>query len=780
MLAACGGPGTSPAIRLGDLPLPCEQQGYPCTWNEVDPAITTRTQLLATIAARYSLTAPSLDSIATLLRVLPGMAEVSIDGSGVRFRLDGGRPAWVFLPGEMDHHRMPEGAVPPQIGLGTPAPETTRLGALGSGVGRLLRPTPLLAATLQEGERIAGEPGEPKKALVISPFDYEWPAEGFPSLGADFTRRILKIKDYKQENGGEVTYHADLSRLSDNPADPGSRQRTAEGTLLLSGEVQFEDFLGWDKRKLNLIILASHGTTVNCYRGAPRGGDPAIVTEKLPPWTEGQWCPSIYVGRAKQETYGQYRGVEIYMAADYSWTRPPDPVTKFDQPGEVGWRDVRPELSETEARECAELVARKVKDPATSSGAPCDDQKWEHDYNYLILWWPFFLEQYPNGLEKVIVFLGACYSGVNMVLPDILAKDGNEAVTVFAFDKSVVAGDAWHVIGSMLHLVDRGYHSKELIRRLKELDRTQHLVGKTMDPSGHEPSSRPPEILDKGAHATHGRDVVQLVDPATGEEITDSAMVTVRGSPGDRKPDLLELRARIIGVASDDPIDQVRLFVSPEDDPQGSPYLPEKRVREGVYEHDGDLSLGRDHREGEHVDLEIRAELPDGGESRWVYRDIRLGGSWWDMRLSGVRSGRFGGSRATARAGPEGIVGINLLSDAAAPSNLIAITFGARSPLTAPGAVTPAGGVSLGLDLDRMADGGADGFCTGRGGPAYAPPPTVTIGSISDRYVKGSVTGVLHRCDPGHKPAERSSVQIDFVAAVICRPGTTGGPPCRN
>lgn len=782
LTTACRESSDPPGIRRADLVLPCEQQGYPCTWNQVDSAIVTRTTQLADIAARYSLAAPSLDSIAALLAGVPAMAEVIIDGSGVRFRLEGGRPAWVFLPDELDHHRPPEGGLRPDFddsARRNPAigavPTRGSLARFASGVGRRLAPPPLHAARPQQGQRVAGEPGEGKKALILSPFDFEWARNSnWTSLGADFARQTRMIRDYnvRESEGAEVTYHGDLSELGDNPARLPGDQLTLGGAPLLSGQVAFEDFLGWDERKLNLIVVATHGSAVSCFREVPRGGAAARPEreQNLPPPGKDRMCPLIYAGRAKQQSYGNYLGVEIYAGATWHWDQ-------SDAPGGTDWRDARPELSQADAGHCAAQVAAGAEKPTTPSGAACGSPKWEHDYPYLVLWWPFFMTQYPAGLNNTIVFFGACHSGINMVLPEMLAIPGNEAVTVFGFDESVNAGDAWQVISTMLDLIDGGYHSQALIDSLKKLDRTNHLVGRTMDPRHAVAPARPAEILDRRTHATHGRDVVLLVDPDSGEELSHGGAVTVLGAPGDGKRDSLRLRARIIGVAPNDPIDDVRLFVGPKDEGGGDPYRPERQVEHGVFEFDGDLQLGRDHREGETVDLEIRAELPDGGESRWVYRDIRLGGSFWTLTIGGPRGGTWSGARTEAsypflvysphmpvselRRWGFGLTDLVLNSDPGDRQNVvITLHLDRREPgagIHEAGTYRLRPGSEVVFEADRLVRGDFANAVTTRshrqyvsgdgmahGGDLPLPPPaTVRIDRIDHDWVSGRVDGTF-------------------------------------
>lgn len=692
--ASCGGDAaeSGPAgIDFRDVPIPCRVEGYPCTWNEVPEATVTRTKQLGHLAARLTLTTPSLDSVAAFLDEREGMAEVVIDGTGVRYRLEGGRPAWVFLSSEMDHHRgtpeavagrgvasVPRGAPPPSGGrVAGVVPLTRAARALGAWLG----PAPLHAASARQSRRqaVAGEPGEGKKALVLSPYEHE-----FPGVGADFTSRARLVRDYRERAGGSVLFRADLDPYSDNPAAAGSEYRTVGGDPTLSGEVRFEDFLGWDD--YNLIILATHGGNASCRLPAPVGGAQVESRREPPRGRPGPdlrprpdsagGCPLIYAGRAKQQSYGDYIGVEIYFAMGRvrREERPADAQTRYDTPGRREWRDsgsnLREGLTPAEARTCEAAVLANVVDPMTDGGQPCLIPTWEHDNPMLVLWWPFFINQYPEGLDNTIVFLAACHSAKGNVLLDALARPGNEAVTVFGFNTAVYAPRAWAIIRHMIELVDAGWHSDELVRRLREYDEriaadpeyqtpqrcddgsctpgsTPDSVvrGRALDPHDEILPDVPAELIDETPVATHGRDVVLLIDPRTGEELRDGGSVRVLGTPGDDRADRLELHPQILGVVDEADLRDIRLEVRVVDEAvPDETYTPGREVDEGAYRYDRDIALGRDHDEGEVVDLEVRVDLPGGNHSRWVYDNIRLIGlCYWTASIRGDLERELGG-----------------------------------------------------------------------------------------------------------------------------------------
>lgn len=662
-------------------PPPCDVESFPCTWDEVPPEIVERTDVLGEVAGLYGASGVPLDSVASFLAAQAEVATAVVAGTGVRFRLEGGRPAWVYPADELTHHRRPAGdsaaAADGQAGrLSLPSrrrmqASVFQLDELRNGLLAWLAPSPLAAAVQAQGEEqgvAADEPGEGKKALILSPFEWE-----FPGTGVGYARRASVIRDYQERNGGDVVYHGDVAEFEDNPADAGDDARLLDGTRLLAGEVQFDDFLGWKEEKYNLILIATHGTYHRCDAPPPVGGAKGATTTRGDVEEENR-CPLIWAGRARQESYGSYRGVEVLTY-----------VKELHEPHQG--------LTSTEAADCARRASKREEEGAseedqlrTSGGKPCTVSD-EREKRLVGLWTPFFQEQYPDGLENVILFMGACRSGTNNVLLEHFAQDGNEHVVVLGFDAVVSGADGYEVGNKLLELLDKGYHSREMIERLKKLDRTKHLVGRALAPGDEALPARPAEITDAATQPTHGRDVVELRDPAAGRELEEGDIVRVVGTPGDGKADSLDIRATLVGVSEPSSLEQVRLRVSvvggPKPEAGVIPRAP--TAREGAYEYDGPVALGRDAREGEVVDLEIEGELPGGGLTRWRYENIHLASSFITFSVSGDAGGSqkaglgvwgvLGTDRSRHAALEPGYCSVRIWSDEQTRSPLPSINF---------------------------------------------------------------------------------------------------------
>lgn len=618
-------------------PLPCVQHGYPCTWNEVDPEVVERTKRLGEIAMLSLIDTPDLKLLAEFLAGVESMAEVVLDGTALRFRLEGGRPAWVVLPDELNHHFPANTHAPTPSAASPRTPTGGRVGLL-----ERLGPRPLHAATFQNGppQTIAGRPGEGKRALVLAPFEYELKHSG------DFVDGIRLIRDYREENDGSVTWHADLHVLADNPVRPAGAGP--------SGEVVFDDFLGWDDADLSLIILLTHGGKVACNRPIPRGGE--VMDQST--LYEGPRCPIIVAGRAKQTDYGDRLGVELFYWGNpvMSYVPRDAPETRFDAPDERGWQErsaTHPGLTGPERVWCWERQ-ENGENAVTAGGKPCFVPVWVHDRPMIALWTPFFETEYPNGLEGTVVFLAACYSGSGEVLPRILAPQSARGVTVLGFDSVAMEDDAAFVINETIRLVDLGYHSDRLVERLGQLDRSGLLTGRTLDPTDAPPATSPTAIVEVSPAAVHGRDVVALKTQA-GVELEAGSVVDVVGVAGDGAPDSLDVRATLLGVSDPAMLPQVRLSVAVVAEGSGEPFRPTwtESGPEAAYHHRFPVPLGRDARDGEVVDLEIEAVLPGGGTSRWRYRDIGLAVPPLCGFVADVSGGRYPGTHS----GPARVLG---------------------------------------------------------------------------------------------------------------------------
>ena len=294
---ACG---SEPDARNAAAPAPfeCEVQAYACTWDEVPPEVVARTKTLAELGALYERSGASIENVAAFLRSQPGVPYVETIDTGVRFRLENGRPAWIYPGNELNHHQG-DPATADDIDLldaASPrAPSAMNLaGTVLDAVEQWLVP-PAYAQEEPPSGVADDEPGTGKRALILAPFEWQYPGHGYTTAA-----RAERIRDYKPEAGGEVVYKADLAEFEDNPPI---------GYDYVDGGVEFEDFLEWDT--YNLVVLLSHGSVHYCHSIAPVGGERRVSGQAPDEYPDSGECSLIWAGRAKQESYGAYVGVEI-------------------------------------------------------------------------------------------------------------------------------------------------------------------------------------------------------------------------------------------------------------------------------------------------------------------------------------------------------------------------------------------------------------------------------------------------------------------------------------
>ncbi len=150
-LTACGTGGPGPGV--GPAPLACETAEIPCAWSEVPIEIITATLDRSDEALMRLEDGASVADVAAWLAGQDDVAEVQSDDASLRFRLEGGRGAWIAGPD------APTGPVP--------GGETAQL----QGDAEAFASAP--GAVAIEPHHVTGDAPE-KRALVLSPFLFQF------------------------------------------------------------------------------------------------------------------------------------------------------------------------------------------------------------------------------------------------------------------------------------------------------------------------------------------------------------------------------------------------------------------------------------------------------------------------------------------------------------------------------------------------------------------------------------------------------------------------------
>ncbi|WP_129641147.1 hypothetical protein [Peristeroidobacter agariperforans] len=203
-LAACGGDGSgssagapSGTTPTGESPsggsntdspseataLECVRDNYPCSFSEVSLPVIERSLALSDEVAEQLESGVTIEQAAAFLSSQSDIADVTVDGPVLGFRLAGGRPMIVDVSGDQD---MLAGAAP---------------ASAESPAHKVATAQKLRTVRTAMSSKITGDNKAQRRALVLSPFRYE---ENFGNAGELIAGEINTVRGY----AGNVTYLA--------------------------------------------------------------------------------------------------------------------------------------------------------------------------------------------------------------------------------------------------------------------------------------------------------------------------------------------------------------------------------------------------------------------------------------------------------------------------------------------------------------------------------------------------------------------------------------------
>ncbi len=242
--------------------LDCEQLDFPCLASQTDPAAMEQSIALGQEAVQRHRSGDSMASIRSWLAGTPGVVEVGGEGDVLRFRLVGGRSVWVL--GEEARKR--EGGVPGAPAYGAvPGPAASPGASTG--------PYPVVA-------RRQPVVPEPKSALVLAPFEWEWGTGDDAWWVRDHLR---EVRGYRAEEGGSVTYRENADAGVD-----AFRGWTAHDVIHVSTHGGVDCTLP-DDRCISILMTGTRGVSVQQYLGMEEGLDLTFIT------VEGESVPYLSV-----------------------------------------------------------------------------------------------------------------------------------------------------------------------------------------------------------------------------------------------------------------------------------------------------------------------------------------------------------------------------------------------------------------------------------------------------------------------------------------------------
>jgi len=589
----------------------CGDEDYPCTLGEVsEAAIERREALDAAILERLQVTRDHAE-LAEWLAEQNDVVEVGWGPEAIRYRVRGGRGHWLFLntAASVGESGGTTQAGTPTGGVGAggaavfhaslPKSRTAR-GAGAESVGN----DPDVARALSGGlewlvpSAHAQAPGRQiKRALLLSPFRWQWQLEGLDD-GIEDIRKALLARDYKDK----VDVHVEAI----HPDDPGHT----------TGGVGLPAVMSWDQ--YDYIHLLTHGGRV-CN---PLGH---CMTALMTPWTED------LVASARAGA----------VAADNK------PL--LQQLDRAGQETAKVQLL-VPAEQIPEVGPGQVYQQNTVDGSVRTLTG-----PFVLLTSQFFIDTY-GGLDNSVVVISACSSGVDGDLLSGLQGDDTAVIGWRSTMSLRAAAAAGELIAKTLVEADEtleddsGLNVGQAMQRIR--DRLDELAN---NPPDHQDCDNPQteemqarcdiasnaQVLSVindmpadritgsslrvfGDETVRAREIVYLVDD-DGEELADGSALDVVGMPEDGKDDSVDLTIRTDGLRLEEKPRDVELEMEFEGRTLEIETRLERQVADGVWELDYRLPLERDHDRNERVDLELVGHLPDGNESRWRYRNLLLG-----------------------------------------------------------------------------------------------------------------------------------------------------------
>src|SRR5215813_9234632 len=192
-------------------PLECQVRGYPCSLSEVPIAVLERGDALGDEALARLESGASTSDVAGFLAGQSDVAEVTWDETGIWLRPKGGTGIWI----------LGKGAFSPESFSGVPGDSPARIPRTASWV-------------------VGGPEEDKKKALILSPFHWQWP-------DSDESPTVAAILSGSRGYEGGVTYQVNVQQSSK--------------------DVEPESFIHWDGYQV--VHVASHGKRI-CDAGLCR------------------------------------------------------------------------------------------------------------------------------------------------------------------------------------------------------------------------------------------------------------------------------------------------------------------------------------------------------------------------------------------------------------------------------------------------------------------------------------------------------------------------------
>lgn len=633
----------------------CEvDDDLPCSFAEVDHDVLADTDTWARLA-RVVQHEFGTAAAAEVLAAQEEVAEVTHDARTLRFRLDGGRHAWVSETTAGDEPLLGAGSVATAATAATAAPAATT--GTGGAPGTPPADDGALLADGGDGDDggggsggVTGESAEGKGALVASPLHWEFApvtdddGDGFVETVAS---ELLEGRDWIERGGGvdvranEEPFAEEVREGAGGVWDDDIDEALAEARSLdLPTKVEsagIETFTGWDE--YDAVFVKTHGYRI-CDDEAETGV--AETSDDGAENADDEEGDADGEGVCEDGETGLVSGDGILLPTDADEVAESLAATFDDAHLELAYAGSpildEPELSESceraitdddgDLKPAGEIGAADATRCATDLGLPRAD---------IVLTPDWFRAQYPDGLGDTIALLAACEGMRHGDYDHLVGDDGllvgfRSVVSVHLGVKAAEAMVASFAAGEPASrtLAAVRHHLRGEPVRMIGPDGDEEVLDEWTLSHGDDPDaivvdSGADGLDDTGDEALRGRDVVSARHPDSGEEFADGDAVEV--VDGDDGP-ALSVTLRVQGIEPEaEPIDAFELRAEIDGEPVDERWSLDEQVDAGgdvvdseVWETEAQIPLGEDA--DEPFELLVASSLPRGGETAWRYEDL--------------------------------------------------------------------------------------------------------------------------------------------------------------
>jgi len=582
--------GSSGTVTISDSSrtseLECEIEGYPCTYDEVDPRVLEESFTTLNEAVKLVEEGDDIQSAVDYLEGRQDVVEILSEPEGIRFRLKNGPPLWV-----VNSAAVTAGSKAPGAGENT-------------SINLVLGP---LSPNYQSGSGDDGPIGESergeepyKKALLLSPFFWD-----FDGDETDVVKFTLE-KSHRNYSCDKCEVVVKKNTVPKKEYEESDEAYEFLKTFNINYEVTLDDFKSW--KDYDLIHLSTHGIQI----------------------CEDLICAGMLMT-------GIFIDVVDYKSA----------LERFSSEPGVAWGKIAVlgcgPLEETIKDK--ETSAQKLEEAVTKwANKGCDafpNRYWQ------VVTPDFFEYHYQNSngkLNEKMIFLSACESMKDLTLAKALA---GENTTVYCWTESVNAGGgATAAIKFYDHYIRDGLRAEIAYEKVKDRlinDEDSPVLARYKPKGISIESILPPELLQKGEENTRGREIITLMQPIYRVELREKDAIPTTGGAGDGKNDKLLFLVQIDGIDESQNPDDFVIHLAVDGEELEKTFTPQEKISEYSYWTLDEVQLPFDAADRDFIELEAWVELPTGGESRHVLEEVELANCGWTGNLSGSLSGEITG-----------------------------------------------------------------------------------------------------------------------------------------